>query len=146
MHFFAIAPLARQASITVLVVCANVGLGCSGVEPGESLGYAGAPQVSQSVAGTAGVLAMMPAVRQHTTGCRAPSSVSNAPQSIAETVTLINALPKPLTLPCFLESLARPLEMSATFSVVSAQPAVGHRSPRVFLFLGPKVAIAGGNS
>jgi hypothetical protein len=69
--------------------------------------------------------------------CRAPAGVSNNPQSIAETITLLNALPKPLTIPCFLESLARPLPLLATFGVLSAQPAVGTRSPRMFLFFGP---------
>lgn len=69
-----------------------------------------------------------------TPGCRAPDGVSNAPRTIDETVTLINALPKPLSLPCFLESLARPLEISASNSLFSAQPARGSRSPRIFLF------------
>jgi hypothetical protein len=51
----------------------------------------------------------------------------------------MNALPKPLTLPCFLESLARPLEAHATRSVFSAQPAVGEKSPRIFLFIVPNI-------
>ena len=75
-----------------------------------------------------------PASRSPTPGCRAPAGVSNAPRTISETVTLINSLPKPLSLPCFLESLARPLEISATYSLLSAQPAQGARSPRIFLF------------
>ncbi|HEY3254060.1 MAG TPA: hypothetical protein VGJ91_08940, partial [Polyangiaceae bacterium] len=45
-------------------------------------------------------------------------------------------LPKPLSLPCFLESLARPLEIHATMSLLSLQPAQGTRSPRIFLFQG----------
>lgn len=77
------------------------------------------------------------AYREPSAACRAPAGVSNNPQSIAETITLLNALPKPLSIPCFLESLARPLSMMATFGVLSAQPAVGIRSPRLFLFLGP---------
>ena len=75
-----------------------------------------------------------PASRSPTPGCRAPAGVSNAPRTISETVTLINSLPKPLSLPCFLESLARPLQISATNSFLSAQPAQGPRSPRIFLF------------
>ena len=47
----------------------------------------------------------------------------------------VNELPRPVTLPCFIESLARPLELNATESFVSAQPAVGPRSPRTFLFV-----------
>ena len=52
---------------------------------------------------------------------------------------MINALPKPLSLPCFLESLARPLQIHATYSLFSAQPAVGLRSPRIFVFQDPTV-------
>lgn len=77
-----------------------------------------------------------PVVRTPTPGCQAPAGVSSSPQTIAETVALLNALPKPVTLPCFLESLARPLSIHATFGILSAQPAVGARSPRIFLFLG----------
>jgi hypothetical protein len=54
-------------------------------------------------------------------------------------VALVNALPKPLTLPCYLEALARPLEINATDSTFSAQPAQGRRSPRIFLFLDPDI-------
>ena len=79
----------------------------------------------------------LPGARQHHAACVAPAGVSNAPHSIAETVALVNALPKPLTLPCFLESLARPLEINATNSLFSAQPAQGVRSPRIFLFSDP---------
>jgi len=54
-------------------------------------------------------------------------------------VTLLNALAKPVTLPCFLETLPRPLELHAALSVFSAQPASGVRSPRLFLFLDPLI-------
>jgi hypothetical protein len=49
-------------------------------------------------------------------------------------VALLNASPKPVSLPCFLATLPRPLDLYATHSVISAQPAVGRRSPRTFLF------------
>ena len=78
-----------------------------------------------------------PAPQGGTPVCRAPAGVSDSPRTISETVTLINALPKPLTLPCFLESLARPLQIHATYSLFSAQPAEGLRSPRIFLFQDP---------
>lgn len=52
---------------------------------------------------------------------------------------MLNALPKPLSLPCFLESLDRPLEVHGTLSVFSAQPATGARSPRIFVFLDPNI-------
>lgn len=80
-----------------------------------------------------------PAARQHTPGCQAPAGVSNRPRSIDETVQLVNALPKPLTVPCFVEALGRPLLLHATHSEISAQPAVGIRSPRIFLYFEPLV-------
>lgn len=72
-----------------------------------------------------------------TPGCRAPAGVSDTPRSIEETLALVNALPKPLTLPCFVEALRRPLQLHATRSQISAQPAVGARSPRVFAYIEP---------
>ena len=66
--------------------------------------------------------------------CRAPSDALAAPRTIAETVELINALPRPVSLGCFVESLARPLALQAVDSTFSAQPAQGPRSPRVFIF------------
>jgi hypothetical protein len=80
-----------------------------------------------------------PAARPATLDCRAPAGVSDAPHTVAETVTLINALPKPLSLPCFLESLARPLQLQASISLFSAQPSKGQRTPRIFLFRDPLV-------
>lgn len=65
--------------------------------------------------------------------CRAPAGVSARPSSIAEAVALVNALPRPLDVTCYLESLARPLAIEATSSVISLQPAVGTRSPRIFV-------------
>ncbi len=46
----------------------------------------------------------------------------------------INALPKPVTLPCVVESLPRPLNIQFTQSVFSAQPSLGRGNPRVFIF------------
>ena len=66
--------------------------------------------------------------------CVAPEGAPTSPQTIAEVLTLVNALPSPVTLPCFLQALARPLKMHAAISVISAQPSVGTRSPRIFLF------------
>lgn len=65
--------------------------------------------------------------------CKAPAGVSNSPKTIEEALSLVNALPKPVTVPCFLASLARPLKMSLTNNILSAQPANGDRSPRVFI-------------
>lgn len=79
------------------------------------------------------------ASRRRSPRCVVPEGLSSAPVTIAATVELLNALPKPVTLPCFLSALARPLEIHATKSPFSAQPAVGERSPRIFLFLGDNI-------
>lgn len=71
--------------------------------------------------------------------CPPPPGVSATPTTIAQTVELINALPRPASLDCFLESLDRPLRITSTVSTVSLQPADGARSPRVFLFSGDLV-------
>jgi hypothetical protein len=74
--------------------------------------------------------------------CPPPPGVSARPRTIAETVALVNALPRPMTVACFLESLERPLYVNATRSFISLQPAVGNRSPRMFLmFDGMSISI-----
>lgn len=55
--------------------------------------------------------------------------------TIAAAVNRLNALPPPVTTPCFVASLPRPLDVVATNSVFSAQPAHSRESPRIFLFL-----------
>jgi cytochrome c553 len=59
--------------------------------------------------------------------------VSGSPRTIAEAIALLNALPKPTSVACFVESLDRPLFAYATSSTISAQPALSFRSPRIFL-------------
>jgi hypothetical protein len=71
--------------------------------------------------------------------CRPPAGLSGSPRTIEEAVTLLNALPKPTSIACFLESLDRPLYASATRNVISAQPAFSAASPRIFLRLGQLV-------
>jgi len=56
-----------------------------------------------------------------------------APDRVTDVVDHINTLPRPLSLACVLTSLPRPLALNATRSILSAQPAVGQRSPRVFV-------------
>lgn len=55
--------------------------------------------------------------------------------TIAAAVTRLNALPSPVSPACFVAGLGRPLELVATTSVLSAQPAAGRVSPRVFVLL-----------
>ena len=70
--------------------------------------------------------------------CEAPPGLGS-PQTIAEALELMNALPAPVTVPCFVQSLDRPLALTATTSTVSAQPAGSANNPRIFIFSGPLV-------
>jgi hypothetical protein len=101
-------------------------------------GMAGAAAHGGTTAGAAGHAGdSSPAPRS--SACAEPVTPST-PRSVADVIAMLNAMPKPVTLPCFVESLAHPLSVQATRSVLSAQPADGTRSPRVFLFLEPLIA------
>jgi hypothetical protein len=69
----------------------------------------------------------------------APPPGLGSPSTIAGVVELVNALPKPTTLACVLESLDRPLAIYASTSPASAQPSTGPENPRIFLFRGDLV-------
>ena len=56
-----------------------------------------------------------------------------SPDSIGDAVALINALPKPLTIACFVSALNRPLNLNLTTSTISVQPAIGVSNPRIFI-------------
>jgi hypothetical protein len=71
--------------------------------------------------------------------CPPPAGFEAGPQSIDEVVALVNALPKPTSLSCYLQALERPLSLYATTSSFSAQPAGGQSDPRIFLFTGSLV-------
>jgi hypothetical protein len=98
------AVLAFIAMTTLLVVFNN----CSGAPQEE--------QTSQSLA-----------------ACKPVDAPLGTPNSLGEVIQLINTLPKPLTLDCFLKSLQRPLGIMAVNNTFSAQPAVGNDSPRIFI-------------
>ena len=51
-------------------------------------------------------------------------------------VNFINQLPKPLSIPCLLSALPRPLALNASSSTRSIQPAAGSAAPRVFVNFG----------
>ncbi len=68
--------------------------------------------------------------------CQPPPGFTGSPQTIDEAVALLNALPKPTSVSCFVESLDRPLTVFSTNSAFSAQPALSTRSPRVFIRTG----------
>lgn len=63
---------------------------------------------------------------------KADTSLTN-PQTIDAVVALINSLPKPLTLDCFLRNLATNQKVYAVDNNFSAQPSAGPQSPRIFL-------------
>jgi hypothetical protein len=63
----------------------------------------------------------------------AAAALTEPPRSVSDVVDHLNRLPKPTSLPCLVTSLPRPLPLHATRSILSAQPAVGQRSPRVFV-------------
>lgn len=64
--------------------------------------------------------------------CQPPADITIT--DVQSVVDWINAMEKPLTLPCFIESLPRPLKIQSAFSEFSAQPSPDYSSPRIFLF------------
>lgn len=68
--------------------------------------------------------------------CRPGLGATGAPATIAQAIELINTLPRPVTIPCFVRALDRPLRLNATDSVFSAQPAQGRDRPRIFIAAG----------
>lgn len=52
---------------------------------------------------------------------------------------MVNALPMPVDVACFVEALERPLRIKAIHSFFSAQPAVSDSSPRFFIFSDPLI-------
>ena len=73
-----------------------------------------------------------------------PSHVSQALRDCAEKpravssirglVEAINGLPRPVSIPCVIASLPRPLPIVASQSFISAQPAFDRHNPRLFIF------------
>lgn len=74
-----------------------------------------------------------------TTRCLPGPGAHGAPRNIEQMVALINSLPKPVSIPCFVESLDRPLKIFATNSRASLQLATSPSDPRVFIFSGPLI-------
>lgn len=63
--------------------------------------------------------------------CVAPAGIDASPNSLAALVEYLDALPRPVTVSCFVEGLERPLNVIASVSAFSAQPAA-EGSPRIF--------------
>jgi hypothetical protein len=53
--------------------------------------------------------------------------------TIANVIQLINLMPKPVTAACVIDLLPKPLRLTLTDSVLSAQPAVDQDNPRIFI-------------
>lgn len=71
--------------------------------------------------------------------CVTPRGVSGSPRNMSEALILMNSLPKPVSLACFLQALSRPLSLYMTSSDQSLQPSPGARSPRTFIVYEPMV-------
>ena len=71
--------------------------------------------------------------------CAPGPNVSGAPRSIEQVVDLINSLPKPVSVACFVESLDAPLKVYASNSVASLQLSTGPQDPRWFIFSLPLI-------
>jgi cytochrome c553 len=68
-------------------------------------------------------------------GAPSQGTAAGIPKTIYEVLDLINGLPHPVQLSDFLASLERPLALNANFNTQSAQPALGKRSPRIFIII-----------
>ncbi len=64
--------------------------------------------------------------------CHAPEGINAAPKTIFEALTFIDSLPRPVTVPCVVEALERPMSVIGSTSPFSAQPAAGDEAPRIF--------------
>lgn len=66
-------------------------------------------------------------------GPRDPCEAGVRPESLDEAIALVQELPSPVTVGCYLSALERPLGIEATSDVFSTQPAQGPESPRIFV-------------
>lgn len=74
--------------------------------------------------------------------CVRPKTISSDPQTIEDVIALLNKMPKPVTVPCLLDVLERPLHVNVTSNRFSGQPANGAKSPRIFLFVGQSLILS----
>lgn len=93
----------RLTAGLVALAAVAAGSGCA-APPGAAAPDAGSPP---------------PVVTPLRPRCTPAGGVSRSPSTIAQVVDLVNALPRPLSLTCFLESLDRPLQVAASSGVIS---------------------------
>jgi len=63
---------------------------------------------------------------------KACAALRGPAESVADVVTRLNALPRPVSVPCLVAALPRPVDVVASTSLTSAQPADSAQSPRIF--------------
>ncbi len=71
--------------------------------------------------------------------CATGPNATGTPRNIEQVVDLINSLPKPVTVACFVQSLDAPLKVFASNSVASLQRSTGLEDPRWFIFSLPVI-------
>lgn len=118
--------VARHGRIRVATACVLFALGCETTPDGAPA----LPDAGNHLDGgqDASSVVLEPS------GCDTKDGVTTTPHTVADVVALLNALTRPVSIPCFVAALPRPLALHAIDSRFSAQPAEGARSPRVFLF------------
>ena len=79
------------------------------------------------------------AAAAQTRRCAPGPNATGAPRTIEQVVDLINSLPKPVSVACFVESLDPPLKVFASNSVASLQLSTGPEDPRWFIFSLPLI-------
>jgi len=76
---------------------------------------------------------------QTASGCYLANQNLRNPKTMDEVTALVNALPKPVTLPCLIENLPTPLKVFSLQSSFSAQPSQSAETPRVFIIINKMV-------
>ena len=104
-----------------------------------SVGLAAALLVLLHAQGRLRLPGLVSAPAAETRRCAPGPNVSGAPRSIEQVVDLINSLPKPVSVACFVESLDAPLKVFASNSVASLQLSTGPADPRWFIFSLPLI-------
>jgi hypothetical protein len=79
------------------------------------------------------VMAFSAAAGGKVSRCVPGPGATGSPKNIEQLVDLINSLPKPVTIPCVIESLDRPLGFFATNSTTSLQLSTSADDPRFFI-------------
>lgn len=82
-----------------------------------------------------GVPAPVDAGNHASAALNACASVRGRVTTITAATERLNALPPPVTPACFVASLSRPIDLVATTSIFSAQPAASRESPRIFVMV-----------